>query len=268
MNTPATLASGSPRPSKPETIQQMFGAIASRYDLANTVLSLGIHHYWRRVLIARSSVSKGMHVFDAATGTGDLALLFAPMVGPQGKVIGGDFSEPMLDQARRKAHARNYPWLHFQFADVMQLPFEDSSFDVVSIAFGIRNVADPVAGLTELHRVLKPGGTLLVLEFGSGTSGIWGLLYRFYTGRILPFLGGLVTGQRGAYRYLEQSSAEFPSRENFVALMNLVGCPGTAEVHQQPDSQTSSQRVVGPWSAIEWQGLTFGSAFLYSATKA
>lgn len=266
MNTPATLASGPPRPSKPETIQQMFGAIASRYDLANTVLSLGIHHFWRRALIKASKVREGMHVFDAATGTGDLALLFATRVGSQGRVVGGDFSEPMLDQARRKAHPRQQPWLHFQFADVMQLPFEDASFDVVSIAFGIRNVADPVRGLAELHRVLRPGGRLLVLEFGSGSSGLWGMLYRFYTGRILPFLGGLLTGQHGAYRYLEQSSAEFPSRENFVALMNLVDPRKSAECSKENEPGGTAQHS-SPWSNIEWQGLTFGSAFLYSATK-
>ena len=239
----------SPHHTQPETIQRMFGAIAKRYDTANSVLSLGIHHLWRNALIAQSRVMPGQRVFDAATGTGDLALAFAPLVGPTGAVIGGDFSEPMLELARQKQAARlpqsRYPWLHFQFADVMKLPFESESFDIVSISFGIRNVADAESGLRELARVLKPGGTLLVLEFGGETPGLWGRFFKWYSNNILPIIGGTLTGEKKAYRYLQESSAKFPSRDAFIALLHRAA----------------------PWQSASYRALTGGVAYLYHAVK-
>jgi len=222
----------------------MFGSIAERYDLANSVLSLGIHKLWRRRLVKLSGAEKGQRIFDAATGTGDLAFAFATIVGPSGTVIGGDFSEPMLQCARNK-QAATLPWLFFKFADVMQLPFENESFDIVTISFGIRNVSEPEAGLRELFRVLKPGGRLLVLEFGSYNESWWLKLFGWYSRTILPVIGGLVTGERKAYQYLQESSSTFPARDEFVRIIQRAG--GTVEV--------------------VFEALTGGIAYLYYASK-
>ncbi len=235
----ATPASRDPR-----SIQAMFDSIAKRYDLANTVLSFGIHHWWRRSLVKASGVTAGASVLDAATGTGDLAFAFARTLGATGRVIGGDFSEQMLECAREKQQGR-WPWLSFQSADVMSLPFADCSFDAVSISFGIRNVADPERGLSELARVLKPGGRLMVLEFGTGSNNLWGTLFRWYSTKVLPVIGGLVTGKPDAYRYLEKSSAGFPSRDEFAALIKRSA----------------------NWTSVNWRSLSGGIAFLYTAQK-
>jgi demethylmenaquinone methyltransferase/2-methoxy-6-polyprenyl-1,4-benzoquinol methylase len=222
----------------------MFGAIAGKYDLANSVLSLGIHHLWRRRLVKRSGAKIGDRIFDAATGTGDLAFALAKVVGPQGSVIGGDFSEPMLERARVK-QAESLPWLSFQFADVMQLPFPDESFDIVTISFGIRNVSDAEGGLKELLRVLKPGGRLMVLEFGTHEESYWLKLFGWYSRHILPLLGGLVTGERGAYRYLQESSSTFPARDAFVQIIKRAS----------------------PSVEVQYEGLSGGIAYLYRCVK-
>lgn len=203
--------------SQPETIRKMFSAISSRYDLANSVLSLGIHHIWRKKLVHLSQAHSGQKVLDCASGTADLAFEFETVVGPQGQIIATDFCEDMLKFGEKKAKERQSK-ITFQVADAMNLSFSDSSFDITSIAFGIRNVAQPIQALQEMARVTRPGGYVMVLEFGQPTLPIWRSFYRFYSDLILPRIGGLLTGKRDAYDYLQRSSAQFPCGEAFLNL--------------------------------------------------
>lgn len=221
-------------------IQSMFASIAGRYDRANTVLSGGIHHLWRTKAVKWSGAKRGDKVLDCATGTGDLAITFHKAVGESGEVIGTDFVSEMLEHARRKA-----PSIPFEVADVTQLPFADARFDISSISFGIRNVDDPGKGLAELARVVRPGGRVMVLEFGQPPGRLFGALYDFYRRHFLPRLGGLVTGDRGAYDYLETSTAKFPCGDEFVKLMNESAA----------------------FASIEYKTLSFGIAYLYKGVK-
>lgn len=201
-----------------EKIRSMFSRVAAKYDHANQVLSFGIHHLWRKKVVSLSKAKAGDQVLDCATGTGDLAIEFKKAVGPNGQVIGTDFCAEMLIPAPAKASKLNLN-IQFSQADVTALPFEDNSFDIASISFGIRNVQDPLKGLSEMARVLKPGGRLVVLEFGQANFPGFAKIYNFYSQNILPKIGGLVTGQAEAYEYLQKSSAAFPCREEFLDLM-------------------------------------------------
>lgn len=202
----------------PEKIRSMFSKVASQYDKANNVLSVGIHHLWRTKLVELAEVKPGMQVLDCATGTGDLAIEFKKNVGSTGSVLGTDFCAEMLESAPQKAKDRNLD-IQFELADVTQLQYADNSFDRVSISFGIRNVSDPVKALKEMARVTRNGGKVLILEFGQMSIPIISSLYNFYSEKILPKIGGLVTGQSEAYDYLQKSSAAFPCREQFLDLM-------------------------------------------------
>jgi demethylmenaquinone methyltransferase/2-methoxy-6-polyprenyl-1,4-benzoquinol methylase len=186
----------------PTRIKQMFASIATRYDRANTILSAGVHHLWRRKAVQRSGVQPGDEVLDCATGTGALALVFRDAGA---KVIGTDFTLEMIDLARAKARD-----IRFEVADVMALPFDNARFNIASIGFGIRNVADPAKGVAEMARVVRSGGREVVLEFGQPRNRILSALYAAYRKHLLPRLGGAVTGQRAAYEYLESSVGRFP----------------------------------------------------------
>lgn len=206
----------------PETIRSMFQKVAPAYDRANNVLSAGIHHLWRRKLVKLAQVEKGMTVLDCATGTGDLAIEFKKAVGPEGHVIGTDFCADMLTTAPHKAQSQNLQ-IDYQTADVMNLPFESATFDRVSISFGIRNVQDPQKAIHEMARVTKPGGQVLILEFGQMKTPLVRDLYGYYSQKVLPVLGGWVSGQKEAYQYLQKSSAQFPSGEHFLKWMDESG---------------------------------------------
>jgi demethylmenaquinone methyltransferase/2-methoxy-6-polyprenyl-1,4-benzoquinol methylase len=221
---------GSP---KAEQVRSMFNEIAENYDLANTVMSAGIHHLWRKALVSWSGAREGDRVLDCATGTGDLAIEFKRTVGWKGTVVGTDFSPGMLAPAPAKAGKLGLD-ITFSQADVTQLPFGDASFDISSISFGIRNVEDPVKGLSELARVVRPGGIVMVLEFGQPRIPGFRQAYNFYSKHLLPRVGGWVTGRRRAYEYLQDSSAQFPCRDEFVKLMNQTG--RFAEVDYRPVS--------------------------------
>jgi demethylmenaquinone methyltransferase/2-methoxy-6-polyprenyl-1,4-benzoquinol methylase len=205
----------------PEIIRNMFSKVAANYDKGNSVLSLGIHHLWRKKLVKYSGAKMGDAVLDCATGTGDLAIAFKKAVGP-GKVVGTDFCAEMLIPAPAKAQERGLD-IQFEQADVTQLQYADKSFDICSISFGIRNVGNPLKALQEMARVTKPGGKVMVLEFGQVTIPVFGTLYNFYSQNVLPKIGGLVTGQKEAYEYLQKSSAAFPCRNEFIDLMNESG---------------------------------------------
>ena len=202
-------------------VQQMFATIARRYDTANDLLSLGVHKGWRRTAVRLSGAAPGQRVLDCATGTGDLALAFKRAVGPRGEVIGTDFCREMLEPAPAKA-ARAGLEVKFEVADALSLPYPAQRFDVASIAFGIRNVDDPLRCLRELSRVVVPGGRVVVLEFGQ-PQGAFGALFRFYSRAVMPLVGGLVTGNRSAYEYLPRTAAAFPAGERFIDLMREAG---------------------------------------------
>jgi demethylmenaquinone methyltransferase/2-methoxy-6-polyprenyl-1,4-benzoquinol methylase len=231
---------------EPQKIKTLFSQIADRYDLANSVLSAGIHLVWKNRLIKWSGAKPGDQVLDCATGTGDLAFLFEKAVSPNGSVMGTDFCAPMLDQARIKA-SLNKSQVVFLECDATDLaPINTQDFDVCSIAFGIRNVQNPQKAIAEMHRVLKPGGVLMVLEFGQPKMPVFKTIYRFYSNQILPRVGGLLArGNKKAYDYLNTSAAEFPCRENFVKLM----------------------RSSASFSNVEFEELSGGIAYLYKAIK-
>ncbi|WP_342374097.1 bifunctional demethylmenaquinone methyltransferase/2-methoxy-6-polyprenyl-1,4-benzoquinol methylase UbiE [Myxococcus stipitatus] len=210
-------------------VRQMFSSIATRYDVTNEVLSFGIHRLWRRTAVRLSRAKAGDSVLDCASGTGDLALAFKRKVGSTGHVLGTDFCPEMLESAPAKA-AKAGLQVDFQVADAMALPFEDNRFDVASIAFGIRNVDDPVKCLKEMGRVVKPGGRVVVLEFGQ-PEGVFGALFRFYSKTVMPTIGGLLTGNRAAYEYLPRTSAAFPAGERFLSLMDQSGAYAERSAH-------------------------------------
>lgn len=215
MNSNKPVVQNSP---DPEKIRSMFSKVAAKYDKANSVLSVGIHHLWRRKVINISKAQPGMKVLDCATGTGDLAIAFKKAVGPTGTVIGTDFCVEMMETAPAKAQVDNLE-IKFEFADVTKLQYADNSFDITSISFGIRNVYDPVLALQEMARVTRPSGQVMILEFGKMDMPIISPVYNYYAENILPKLGGLVSGQKDAYEYLQKSSAAFPSKENFLTMM-------------------------------------------------
>lgn len=239
-------------PRNPTSIQEMFGTISRHYDRVNSILSFGIHHLWKKRLIRESGIMPGNRVLDCATGTGDLAFLFEKKLRGTGEVTGSDFCEPMLEVARTRAK-RFGSKVRFEQADVMNLPYRDGSFDIASISFGIRNVQDPRRALAELGRVVKPGGKVLVLEFGQPHSWLMAMLFGFYSNWILPWLGGWISGQRKAYQYLNTSSATFPCRQAFVQIAHDTG---------QFSGETSETSNSRPW--ISFQG---GIAYLYVLRK-
>jgi demethylmenaquinone methyltransferase / 2-methoxy-6-polyprenyl-1,4-benzoquinol methylase len=206
----------------PETIKSMFKKVAPTYDKGNDILSVGIHHLWRKKLVQMSGAQAGMNILDCATGTGDLAIEFKKAVGPSGSVIGTDFCDDMMLTAPAKAQAQGLE-IQYRTADVMNLPFADEEFDRVSISFGIRNVEDPKKALREMARVTKSGGQIFILEFGQMKTPVVKDLYKFYFEKVLPYVGGLVTGQTDAYKYLQKSSSQFPCREEFVSWMDETG---------------------------------------------
>ena len=198
-----------------ETVKDMFAAIAGRYDRLNSVLSLGLHHYWRRRTVAVSNLRRDAALLDLCSGTADLALAFARHAGP---VVATDFCDAMLARGRRKA-ARHRAPIAFALADAQRLPFCDGSFDAVSVAFGLRNVDCLATALGEMYRVLRPGGMAVVLEFGQPQGAVFGPLYRFYSRRVLPRIGGWLSGHSEAYAYLPRSAAIFPAGTCFVQAM-------------------------------------------------
>jgi len=233
---------------KASRVQRMFAAIAPSYDLNNRVHSLGRDQAWRRAAVKMAGLKGGETVVDVACGTGDLSLAFAEGLGRQradaGRVIGIDFTYEMLPIARRKSKSAAVP-TDYQQGDAMALPLPDGCADVVSIAFGIRNVADPATAMSEFVRVLKPGGRVIVLEFSLPTNPVMRAGYNFYFRHVMPRTAALVARDRsGAYKYLPKSVSTFIDRAGMVKLMGDAGL-----------------------IQIEHKALTFGIAVCYRGVK-
>jgi demethylmenaquinone methyltransferase/2-methoxy-6-polyprenyl-1,4-benzoquinol methylase len=200
-------------------VRAMFAGIAGKYDLLNHLLSVNTDKRWRRKVRKRLEyilAKKDAMVLDVACGTGDLAIELQK--GSAAKVIGTDFCRPMLEIAKGKE-----PGMPFVEGDALSLSYPDSAFDAVTIAFGLRNLANFEDGLRELLRVLKPGGRLVILEFSSPVVPGFRGLFRLYFTRVLPMIGGLVSGERGAYEYLPDSVSKFPGQKGLAAMMQAAG---------------------------------------------
>lgn len=202
----------------PKEIKNLFGSISGTYDLANDVITFGMAHGWRKKLVQWSEVKPGNDVLDCASGTADLALEFKKVVGNNGRVVSSDFCPEMLEIGKKKA-AKLKSDIEFQVGDAMQLSFADNEFDVTSIAYGIRNVKDPQKAISEMARVTKPNGVVIILETGEISNPILGPAIQVYFKHVVPRLGGLVSGNREAYEYLNKSSSAFPCKKEFIDMM-------------------------------------------------
>jgi len=196
----------------------MFDRVAGVYDLMNTVMTAGMHHRWRERAADRAELVPGAAALDLCCGTGDLALALARRVGPGGAVVGCDFSERMLDLARRKAAERRASQARFEWADALELPYPDKSFDAVTVGFGARNLGDLERGLAEMTRVLKPGGRAVILEITQPRRRPLSTFYSLWFDRLVPLLGA-AAGDRDAYSYLPESVKSFPQPERLAAMM-------------------------------------------------
>jgi len=203
----------------------MFDRIAGRYDAMNSVMTAGMHHRWRRRAADRADLRPGDSALDVCCGTGDLALELARRVAPEGRVIGCDFSEPMLDLARDKAEERGAEGVRFEWADALRLPYDDGRFDAVTVGFGVRNLADLDRGLREMTRVLRPGGRLVVLEITQPRRPPLSTFYSLWFDRIVPVLGSLA-GDSDAYSYLPESVRGFPDPHRLASMMAAAGLDG------------------------------------------
>ena len=202
----------------------MFGRVAGRYDLLNHLLSFNLDRRWRARMVERiraNLIQPGASVLDLCCGTADVLLEMEAKHG-RARIAGSDFSHPMLVEARRKLRARNLANPLFE-ADALALPLRDASLDLITCAFGFRNLANYEKGLDELMRVLKPGGVAAILEFSQPTNRAFAALYGFFATRVLPLIGGVVSGSRDAYSYLPESIRKFPGADDLAAAMRHAG---------------------------------------------
>ncbi|GAB3735618.1 bifunctional demethylmenaquinone methyltransferase/2-methoxy-6-polyprenyl-1,4-benzoquinol methylase UbiE [Luteimonas pelagia] len=209
---------------KRRLVGEVFSSVAGRYDLMNDAMSLGIHRLWKRHFVATAPVAKGDRVLDLAGGTGDIAALLAPRVGEPGEVVVGDINGDMLrvgrDRMTDRGLVRGLRWVE---CNAEALPFPDASFDLVTIAFGLRNVTDKDAALREMLRVLKVGGQARILEFSHVRADWFRPLYDFHSFQVLPKLGRLFAGDEDSYRYLAESIRRHPPQAELQAMMERAG---------------------------------------------
>jgi len=206
-------------------VRGMFDRIAGGYDLVNTVMTAGLHHAWRERAADRAELRPGDAALDLCCGTGDLALELRERVGAGGRVVGADFSERMLELAQDKAADRGLADVTFEWADALELPYSDASFDAVTVGFGVRNLADVGAGIREMTRILKPGGRCVILEITQPQKPPLSTFFKVWFNRIVPVIGR-VAGDPDAYSYLPESVRSFPPPAKLAALMDEAGLTG------------------------------------------
>jgi demethylmenaquinone methyltransferase/2-methoxy-6-polyprenyl-1,4-benzoquinol methylase len=200
-----------------EKVRALFARVAKRYDLMNDVQSFGLHRYWKRRLVQLAEAGMGSRALDVCCGTGDLALM---MAHTGAKVVGLDFSEPMLEVAKRR---RTDGTVQFMQGDAQALPFEDDSFDIVTIGYGLRNLANFEIGLREMRRVARPGGRLLVLDFGKPDNALWRGIYFGYMKMVIPLMGLMFAGTASAYAYILESLKHYPAQRGVAEKMRELG---------------------------------------------
>ena len=227
-------------------VAEVFHSVAGKYDLMNDLMSGGVHRIWKRMTIEISGVRRGNTVLDIAGGTGDLAAKFSRIVGPEGTVVLADINDSMLKVGRdRLMDLGIVNNVKFSQADAQYLPFPDNSFDVITIAFGLRNVTDKDLALRSMLRVLKPGGRLLVLEFSSPANPILSKIYDTYSFSILPKLGKLFANDADSYQYLAESIRMHPDQETLQGMMDNAGFANT-DFHNMTGGVVALHRGVKP----------------------
>ncbi|MFY8275296.1 bifunctional demethylmenaquinone methyltransferase/2-methoxy-6-polyprenyl-1,4-benzoquinol methylase UbiE [Pseudoalteromonas sp. SSDWG2] len=210
-------------------VADVFHSVAAKYDLMNDLLSFGIHRLWKRVTIASSGARRGQTILDLAGGTGDLTAKFSQLVGETGKVILGDINDSMLKVGRDKLRDRGLVSnIEYVQMNAEELPFPDNSIDVITIAFGLRNVTDQSKALASMYRVLKPGGRLLILEFSKPEHEVLTKLYDLYSFNILPKVGEVVLNDSESYKYLAESIRMHPDQQTLESMMQEVGFEQTS----------------------------------------
>jgi demethylmenaquinone methyltransferase/2-methoxy-6-polyprenyl-1,4-benzoquinol methylase len=238
---------GEPAPGEATTerVRGIFAGIAGRYDLFNALSSFGIDRSWRRRTVAAARLKPQMRVLDLCSGTGDLALALAREGRPE-SVVATDFTPEMLEVAKDKARRgrRTTTTVTFELADAQSLPFPDASFDVVTVAFGVRNLPDRAANFREVLRVLKPGGRYVICEFSRPTLALWRGLYHVYLRFVIPAIGGLLTRDRASFVYLNDSIRRFPRQAALAAELRAAG-----------------------FRAVSWKNLTGGIVALHVGVK-
>ena len=229
---------------KRDQVRRMFDNIAPTYDRLNHLLSFNIDRWWRRRTVEAVRRTGARRILDLATGTGDLAIAMARRIG-DAQIVGADLSPEMLAEAQRKVEAAGLGGrIRLQVCDAEQIPLADGEMDAATVSFGIRNFADPARGLAEMHRVVREGGHLAILEFANPRNRFVRMLYRIYSHGILPAIGSMVSRDRSAYEYLPASVDAFPEPERFA---QMIGEAGFGEVEIRP--------------------LSFGIANIYTARK-
>ncbi len=223
-------------------VRGMFDRIAGVYDLMNSAMTAGLHHEWRQRAVDRARVGPGSDALDICCGTGDLALELRRRIGPDGRVVGSDFSEQMLDLARQKSGDQGLP-VEFGWADALDLPYGDESFDAVTVGFGARNLADLDQGIGEMARVLRPGGRMVILEITRPQREPLASFFSVWFDRLVPMLGNLA-GDSDAYSYLPESVRTFPGPRELAEKIDAAG-----------------------FSDIRWLLLAGGIIAVHSATK-
>lgn len=209
---------------KQKLVGEVFSSVAGKYDLMNDLMSLGVHRVWKRYFVGTCQVKRGDRVLDLAGGTGDIALLLRDRVGANGSIVLGDINGEMLRVGRDRMTDRGVvSGIEFVECNAEKLPFPDASFDLVTIAFGLRNVTDKDAALREMHRVLKVGGQARVLEFSEVKADWFKPIYDFHSFSILPKLGKLFANDADSYQYLAESIRKHPPQDELKAMMEAAG---------------------------------------------
>lgn len=235
---------------KEEQVEEMFDSIASSYDFMNNAMSFGMHRYWRNTALKKAlnrfPTNKNLNILDVATGTGDLVFYLHSKL-PEAEITGIDLSAGMLEIARKKLDKlseKEKKVIAFGKADCLALPYHNEEFDLITVAYGVRNFSNLLSGIREMYRVLKSGGNICIIELSSPVGAITKPAYKFYSGKIIPFIGKWVSGDNKAYSYLPESIAACPQREVMAALMGEAG-----------------------FSEVVWKSLTFGAVTYYLGRK-